>query len=96
MTNLLQFFTPEKIITPSERGIWNSNHEVYLEVTQIMGYDPGQCAVIVDSIGGIKNGLEDGFKVYGLTNGFNKSEMENLGAVILEEIKELPQHLKII
>lgn len=96
LTNLLQFFTPERIVTSSERGARNSNHEAYLQVVQLMGYEPEQCAVIVDSIGEIKNGLEDGFKVFGLTNGFNKSEMENLGAVILEEIKELPQHLKII
>lgn len=95
LTNLLHFFNPEKILTNYEMENQNLNTELYLQAAKNMGYKPEQCAVIADSIVGVKNIVEEGFSLYGLTNGFNEKEMKEMGAVVLEEIKELSNFLKI-
>lgn len=96
LTNLLHFFKPEDIFTTCEMENQNLNTELYLQATKKMGYKPEQCAVIADSIVGVKNIIEEGFTLYGLTNGFNEKEMGETGAVVLEEIKELSNFLKIV
>lgn len=95
LTNLLHFFKPEEIFTTCEMENQDPNAELYLKAAKKMGYKPEQCAVIADSIIGAKNVLEEGFTLYGLTNGFNEKEMAGIGAVVLEEIKELSNFLKI-
>ncbi|MCV9927290.1 HAD family phosphatase [Flavobacterium sp. LS1R49] len=95
-TNLHHFFPPEKTFTTC--GITNSNpnNRLYLDAAKTMGYQPKQCVVIVDNISEIKDRIKDGFNVYGLTNGFNKKGMTDMGAVVFEEINQLSKLLKIV
>ncbi|WP_428232573.1 HAD hydrolase-like protein [Flavobacterium sp.] len=96
LTNLLKFFSAEKIFTTCEIVNRAPGTGLYLHVSKIMGYEPEQCAVIVDRITGIRGEVKDGFTIYGLTNGFNKNEMADLDILVLEEIIELPKLLKIV
>lgn len=96
LTSLLEFFTSGRIFTSCETTDWNPGTGLCLHAAKSMGYKVAECAVIVDSIEGIKSGIEGGFNVYALTNGLNKKEMADGGAVVLEEIKELSKLLKFV
>ncbi|MDA6068386.1 HAD hydrolase-like protein [Flavobacterium sp. AC] len=96
LTNLLNLFTPEKILTTSEIEKQNPDTALYSNVATTIGYQPEECFVIADSIVGLKNAVEEGFNVYGLSNGFNENEMRETGAIVFEEIKELSNFLKIL
>jgi|GEM_PF-2084842 len=96
VTNLFKFFASGQIFAICEMVSWNSDTELYLHIASNMGYKPEQCVIIVDSIAGINDRIKDGFNVYAITNGFNKKEMEDIGAVVFEEIKDLPKLLPIV
>lgn len=96
LTNLFDFFTAERILTTCEIGNQYEHAELYLKTAKSLGYEPAECAVITDNIAGLHSIVEKGFMVYGITNGFNEKEMRKTGAVVLEEIKEFPNFLKIV
>ncbi|MNL79164.1 hypothetical protein D3C87_2057050 [compost metagenome] len=51
--------------------------------------------MIEDSLAGIEAARMGGFRVYGLTNGYNQQELTDHGAIVFHEMRALPQLLNI-
>lgn len=89
LTGLLQFFTPETIFSAYDINHWKPDPQLYIHASKAMGFLPSQCIVIEDSLPGIEAGIKGGFKVYGLSNGFNNQELAEKGAIVFNDMREL-------
>lgn len=92
-TNLINFFG-ENIFSSYEIGRWKPDPEIYLHAAKVMGFKPGECAVIEDSLPGILAAKAGGFDVYGFANDKNKAAFGKLGATTFSTMKELVNLLK--
>lgn len=90
LTGLLPFFAKDSIFSSYEINSWKPDPGIFLYAAESMGYKPDQCVVIEDSIAGIEAGVGGGFRVYGLTNGYNQSDLEAKGATVFNDMKILP------
>jgi len=54
-----------------------------------MGFEPEDCAVIEDSMAGVKAGIRGGFDVYGFAKDNNKEAFKEAGATVFFEMKDL-------
>ncbi|MEM9078240.1 MAG: HAD family hydrolase [Bacteroidota bacterium] len=87
-THLIELFE-NRIFSSYEIGSWKPNPEIFEYTAKKMGFEPRECAVIEDSLAGIKAGKKGGFDVYGFTNGKNKKLFEAEGAQVFSEMSEL-------
>ncbi|MGQ8336979.1 HAD family hydrolase [Sunxiuqinia sp. A32] len=92
-TNLIQWFDGA-IYSCYDIGSWKPEPDIYLYVAEQMGFKPNDCAVIEDSITGVKAALNGGFKVYAYANDSNKMELQELGATVFFRMSELDDLLK--
>jgi HAD superfamily hydrolase (TIGR01509 family) len=92
--NLIQFFG-ENIFSSYEIGSWKPDPEIYLHAAKIMGFRPGECAVIEDSLPGIQAAKARGFDVFGFAREANKTIFKELGATVFFEMDELSKLLGI-
>lgn len=92
-TNLIHYFG-ENIFSSYEIGSWKPNPEIYLHAAKVMGFKPGECAVIEDSEVGIMAAKAGGFDVFGFANDKNKAAFGKLGATTFSSMKELGNLLK--
>lgn len=95
LTGLQRFFPPEKIFSSYDINSWKPEPGIFLHAAAIMGYLPEDCVVVEDSLAGVQAAVAGGFRVYGLTNGFNQQELTEAGAMVLQEMKELQQLLRL-
>jgi beta-phosphoglucomutase len=72
------------------------NPEIYIATAEKLGLNPEQCAVIEDSVFGIKAALEARMKVIGITSSFSAEKINNANLIInsfkeinVEKIKSL-------
>jgi HAD superfamily hydrolase (TIGR01509 family) len=93
LTGLLPFFSPERIFSSYDIGSWKPEPGIFLHAAAVMGYQPSECVVIEDSLAGIAAGLAGGFRVYGLSNGYNQEELREQGALVIDALAELPDLL---
>ena len=93
-TNLIQYFN-DNIFSSYEIGSWKPEPEIYLHAAKKMGFIPADCAVIEDSIPGIKAAKSGGFDVYGFADSKNKTSFGELGAFVFHEMDKLGQILGI-
>jgi len=91
-TNLIQYFG-ENIFSSFEIQSWKPDPEIYLHASKMMGFKPGECAVIEDSLPGIQAAKAGGFDIFGYATGRNKDAFEELGAKVFFEMDELYQLL---
>lgn len=91
-TNLIQFFG-EYIFSSYEIQSWKPDPEIYLYAAKRMGFKPEECAVIEDSMAGIKAAKAGGFDVFVFAQDKNKSVFEELGATIFFKMDELSKLL---
>lgn len=93
-TNLIDYFG-KNIFSSYEIQSWKPNPEIYLHAAKEMGFKPGECAVVEDSLPGIQAAKAGGFDVFGFAHDTNKTAFEELGATIFFEMDELSKLLKI-
>jgi HAD superfamily hydrolase (TIGR01509 family) len=93
-TNLIQFFG-ENIFSSYEIGSWKPEPEIYLHAAKKMGFKPSECAVIEDSIAGVKAAKAGGFDVYAFTREANKTIFKELRATVFFEMDELNRLIEI-
>jgi HAD superfamily hydrolase (TIGR01509 family) len=93
-TNLIHFFG-DNIFSSYEIQSWKPDPEIYLHAAKKMGFKPSECAVIEDSIAGVKAAKAGGFDVFGFAHDKNKTEFEELGARVFFEMDELEHLLKL-
>ncbi len=77
------------IFSSYDIGSWKPEPEIYLHAARQMGFQPKECAVIEDSIAGVKAARDGGFDVYCYTRESNQQVFEELGATVFFDMKEL-------
>ncbi len=87
-TNLIDKFE-NRIFSSYEIGSWKPNPEIFEHSARNMGFKPSECAVIEDSIAGVRAGITGGFDVYGFASKKNQSELKKEGAKVFFEMNEL-------
>jgi HAD superfamily hydrolase (TIGR01509 family) len=65
LTGLRRFF-PEHIFSAYEVGVFKPDPGLFLHAAQVLGVAPEFCAVVEDSVPGIKAGLAAGMRVFSL------------------------------
>ena len=93
-TNLIDYFD-DNIFSCYEIGSWKPEPEIYLNAAKKMGFKPGECVVIEDSLAGVQSAKAGGFNVFGFTNGKNKNSLEELGATVFSDMGELGKLLDL-
>ena len=87
-TNLIRFFG-NNIFSSYEIGSWKPDPGIYLHAVKKMGFEPGECAVIEDSVVGVQAAKAGGFNVFGFAHGKNASAFKEMGATVFSDMKEL-------
>ena len=76
-----------------EIGSWKPDPEIFIYAARQMGFTPGECAVVEDSVDGIYAAKNGGFDVLGFANEKNQSKLRNAGATIFFEMDKLDELL---
>ncbi|MDN5204306.1 HAD family hydrolase [Fulvivirgaceae bacterium BMA10] len=92
ITGLIEKFE-NRIFSSYEIGSWKPNPGIFEYASKKMGYKPNECAVIEDSIAGVKAARKGGFDVFGFTNKKNQTDFENEGAKVFFEMNKLKELL---
>ena len=90
--NLIEKFE-NRIFSSYEIGSWKPNPEIFLFAAEKMGFKPSECAVIEDSLVGVKAAISGGFDVFGFASAKNQTELKNEGAKVFFEMEKLYQLL---
>lgn len=90
--NLINKFE-DRIFSCYEIGSWKPEPQIFEHAAQVMGFKPKDCAVIEDSIAGVKAGIRGGFDVFALANSKNQAEFGKLGAMVFFDMEELKEQL---
>lgn len=85
-TDLIKKFE-NRIFSSYEIGSWKPNPEIFEYAAEKMGFRPNECAVIEDSIAGIKTAKRGGFDVFGFANLKNQTELKIEGAKVFFEME---------
>lgn len=92
-TGLIEKFE-NRMFSSYEIGSWKPNPEIFEYAAKKMGFSPSECAVIEDSIAGIRAAIKGGFDVYGFATSSNRTELKNEGAMVFSLMQELGELLK--
>ncbi|MFA4868641.1 MAG: HAD family hydrolase [Pedobacter sp.] len=95
LTGLSVFFDESRIFSSYDIDSWKPDPDIFLHAASTMGFSPSECVVIEDSLAGIEAARTGGFRVYGLTNGYNQQELTDHGAIVFHEMRTLIQLLNI-
>jgi len=87
-TNLINQFNGH-LFSSYDIGVWKPNPDIFLHAAKSMGFLPQNCAVIEDSLAGVKAGIAGGFDVYALANAENKELFIKEGAIVFYSMDEL-------
>ncbi|MEO1258638.1 MAG: HAD family hydrolase [Bacteroidota bacterium] len=87
-TKLIDHFE-NKMFSCYEIGKWKPDPAIFLYAAKKMGFKPSECAVIEDTLVGVKAAVLGGFDVYGFAREKNKIEMEAEGASVFFEMDKL-------
>ncbi|MCG6187272.1 HAD family hydrolase [Maribellus maritimus] len=93
-TNLADKFG-ENIFSSYDIGSWKPEPDIYLHAAKKMGFSPQQCAVVEDSIPGVKAARAGGFDVYAFSTKLKEEEFKKLGAEVFYSMEELGSLLNI-
>ncbi|MGA9747000.1 MAG: HAD-IA family hydrolase, partial [Nocardioides sp.] len=64
--------------------------DLFLHAADRSGVEPARCAVIEDSVFGVRAGVAAGMTVYGFAGGLvSSARLAEAGAVVFEEMKDL-------
>ena len=91
--NLIDKFD-DNIFSSYDIGSWKPEPDIYLYAARQMGFQPQECAVIEDSLTGIKAAKAGGFDVFGFTRKGNEEALKKLGATVFFDMNELDNLLQ--
>jgi len=78
-----------KIFSSYQINSWKPDPGIFLYAANEMGFEVSDCIVLEDSKAGVKAGIDGGFRVFGLANGYNNSDLEEEGALLFYTYEEL-------
>ena len=92
-TNLIGKFN-DNIFSSYDIGSWKPEPDIYLHAAKQMGFQPQECAIIEDSLTGVKAAKAGGFDVFAFTRKGNEEAYEKLGATVFFDMNELNNMLQ--
>jgi HAD superfamily hydrolase (TIGR01509 family) len=92
-TGLLPYFEG-KIFSAYAIQKWKPDPSVFLWAAKSMGFIPEECAVIEDTVSGVRAGVTGGFDTFALSTTKNEIELNKLGAINFRTFDELEALLK--
>lgn len=92
ISNLIDKFEG-RIFSSYEIQSWKPDPKIYLHAAEKMGFSPDECAVVEDSISGVKAAKSGGFDVFVLANGNNQEALEQEAINIFYEMNSLDKLL---
>ncbi|HEX2936690.1 MAG TPA: HAD-IA family hydrolase [Bacteroidales bacterium] len=94
ITGLIDKFE-NKIFSSYQINSWKPDPGIFLYAAREMSFPVSECIVIEDSKAGVKAGVSGGFRVFGFACENNAKDLENEGATLFYNYKELPALLEI-
>jgi HAD superfamily hydrolase (TIGR01509 family) len=91
VTGLFPYFQ-NHIFSAYEVGVWKPDPGLFLHAAQAMGVAPEHCAVVEDSMSGIRAGLAAGMKVFALQQHESEVDLPE-EVVVIRSLAELPSLL---
>lgn len=88
LTGLDHFFRG-KMFSAYEINSWKPDPTLFLTAAESMGFKPKQCAVVEDSISGVRAGLAGGFDVYALSHTHKMNSFKEQGVQVFSKMSEL-------
>jgi beta-phosphoglucomutase-like phosphatase (HAD superfamily) len=81
-----------KLFTASEVAHPKPAPDLFLHAAKGMGVDPGNCAVVEDTLTGVKAGVAAGMRVFAYAGGGHteRAAASALGATVFQDMRELP------
>jgi HAD superfamily hydrolase (TIGR01509 family) len=67
--------------------------DVYLHAAAVLGVSPADCAVVEDSVSGLKAGIAAGMPCFGFAPDGDGTELAALGATVFHQMPDLPNLL---
>lgn len=92
--NLIEKFE-NNIFSSYDIGSWKPEPDIYLYAAKRMGFIPKVCAVIEDSLVGVKAAIKGGFNVFVLSNLKLNGTFKSLGAIVFSDMDELGNLLNL-
>ena len=83
-----------RIFSAYEVGSWKPDPGLFLHAAREMGVQPGACAVVEDSLLGVKAGIAAGMQVYAYAPEGDPQLLANEGATVFGSMRELPLYLR--
>ena len=77
-----------------EINSWKPDPTLFLLAAKSMGLESKDCAVIEDSLSGVKAGIAGGFDVYALTHTHKMDSLKDRGVTVFSKMSELLNLLK--
>lgn len=93
LTGLDKFFR-SKMFSAYEINSWKPDPTLFLLAAKSMGLESKDCAVIEDSLSGVKAGIAGGFDVYALTHTHKMDSLKDRGVTVFSKMSELLNLLK--
>ncbi|QFY41248.1 HAD-IA family hydrolase [Candidatus Methylospira mobilis] len=87
-TGLLPYFRG-RIFSAYELGRWKPEPDIFLHAAKAMAAAPERCAVVEDSVKGVKAGIAAGMTVFGYAPLANNARLEGLGVRLFTHMDEL-------
>jgi beta-phosphoglucomutase-like phosphatase (HAD superfamily) len=92
LTNLLDKFEG-RIFSSYDINSWKPEPGIFLYAAEKMGFKPGECVVVEDSISGVIAARKGGFYVLGFANRNTSQQLEKEGASVFFSMDYLPELL---
>ena len=92
ITHLSSYFN-DNIFSVEDVKRGKPSPDLYLFAAEKMGIHPGQCAVIEDSVFGVRAGVAAGMTVFGYSERSDEILLKKEGAVVFNNMLDLPELL---
>ena len=87
-TGLITYFD-QRIFSSYDINSWKPQPDIFLYAAREMGFQAANCAVIEDSLAGVKAATAGGFQAYAYGHAKNRTKLEALGATVFFDMKQL-------
>jgi HAD superfamily hydrolase (TIGR01509 family) len=92
VTDLLPYFQGH-IFSSYQVNQWKPEPHLFLHAASIMGVLPSECAVVEDSVLGVRAGVAAGMRVFGYAEHSEAKQLESCGAHVFNSMYQLPSLL---
>ncbi len=93
LTGLSKYFRGN-MFSAHEINAWKPDPTLFLTAAKTMGFEPKDCAVVEDSLSGIKAGIAGGFDVFAFDHTNKMDESKQDGVTVFTEMSGLLELLK--